>query len=468
MHEQFPFQVFSIFQKRQVCRLVSLQIQKSSFAQHRDLIRSLRAEDFKQASNEEGEGKKISNEGVRVLRQHLRAVRGKVIGTDENRLSMRSKVWSTIVVFNPPSLWITINPSDQDPIAQVFAGEEIDLDQFCATAGPESEQRARNMASDPYAVAKFFHFLINTLLEVVFGIKKGRTGISRRPGAFGTVQAYIGTVEAQGRGTLHLHMLLWLKDAPTGSVMQAALKDDCFRLRIAEYIKSTIRADIDNKSTDDILRIQKRPAISYSRPVDPILHEKESAEEEKLIARCVQFHKCNTSTCLRMVNGRLECKRRAPFAVSSTDWVNEAGEWGPKRMCPNLNNWNPWLMRTIRANHDIKLIMNGGETCVLVLYTTNYTFKKQNRSTNASALIADRLAFQQKTQVDGDDIQTRNKHLLQRCATALFTEREFSGPEVISYLMGWGDRFESHTYVPIYLDSAMRALKRVFSAPAQQ
>jgi hypothetical protein len=118
------------------------------------------------------------------------------------------------VVHNPPSLWITINPSDQDPIAQVIAGADIDLDRFIATAGPEPDERARNIASDPFASAKFFHFMITTLLDVVFGIKKTRFGVERRPGAFDTIQSYIGTVEAQGRGTLHLHMLLWLKDAP--------------------------------------------------------------------------------------------------------------------------------------------------------------------------------------------------------------------------------------------------------------
>ncbi|KAF8158851.1 hypothetical protein BJ912DRAFT_1009669 [Pholiota molesta] len=35
-------------------------------------------------------------------------------------------------VFNPPSLWITINPADtQDPIAQFIAGISFDLDNFC-------------------------------------------------------------------------------------------------------------------------------------------------------------------------------------------------------------------------------------------------------------------------------------------------------------------------------------------------
>jgi len=375
---------------------------------------------------------------------------------------MRSKVWSTIVEFNPPSLWITINPSDQDPIAQVFAGAEIDLDQFCATAGPDSAQRGRNAASDPFASAQFFHFMIATLLDVIFGIKKTRMGIQRHPGAFGTIQAYIGTVEAQGQGTLHLHMLLWLKDAPPASVMQAALKDNTFRARVVEYINRTICADIDNKTTDEIRHMLKKTEVSYSRPSDPTVNKQESSNEEKTIARSVQFHTCNMSMCLRYNNGRLECKRRAPFAVSSMDWVNEDGEWGPKRLCPNLNGWNPWLMRSIRANHDVKLIMNRGETCVLVLYTTNYAFKKQSHSSNASALLADKLAFHKERNSFDEDIHSSNKRLLQRCANALLTQREFGGPEIIQYLMGWGDRFESHNYVLIFLDSAMIALKKTF------
>jgi len=120
---------------------------------------------------------------------------------------MRSKSWSTTAVYGPPNLWITLNPSDQDPITQVFTGADIDLDRFDAMAGPTAEQRLRNVASDPFASARSFHFIINTLLEVVFGIRRGPRGIEHQPGIFGTVQAYIGTVEAQGRSTLHLHML---------------------------------------------------------------------------------------------------------------------------------------------------------------------------------------------------------------------------------------------------------------------
>jgi hypothetical protein len=117
--------------------------------------------------------------------------------------------------------------------------------------------------------------------------------------------------------------------------------------------------------------------------------------------------------------------------------------------------------------------MNGGETCVLLLYITNYAFKKQNRSSNASALIADRLAFHQNKQTevetkDEEDPQWYNKRLLQRCANALLTLREFSSPEIVSYLMGWEDIFESHTYIPIYMDSAIQAVKRAYPHLAQR
>jgi len=92
-----------------------------------------------------------------------------------------------MAVFGPPSLWITINPSDQDPIAQVIAGADINLDHFDATAGPTAEQRATNIASDPFASAKSFHFIINTLLDVVFSIRRTPKGLEHRPGVFGTV-----------------------------------------------------------------------------------------------------------------------------------------------------------------------------------------------------------------------------------------------------------------------------------------
>ena len=94
------------------------------------------------------------------------------MGTDESRTKIRSYIWGMSVMKNPPSLWITINPTDtHDPIAQVFTGAEIDLDCFQHLAGPDSHTRSVRIAEDPYAAAKFFRFIITAILEELFGIR---------------------------------------------------------------------------------------------------------------------------------------------------------------------------------------------------------------------------------------------------------------------------------------------------------
>ena len=151
-----------------------------------------------------------------------------------------------------------------------MAGAEIDLDDFCNTAGPDGVDRAMNMASDPYTSARLFHFMIQTILITLFRIAKHHNRIfERREGIFGLVRSYIGTVEAQERGSLHLHLLLWLEEAPTSSELREALKSEMFREKIKSYIMETICADLDGKKTPEVLAIPKVDSVSYLRPLDP-------------------------------------------------------------------------------------------------------------------------------------------------------------------------------------------------------
>ena len=461
----FPFQVFGVCQKRQVCRASVLQIKKGSYFRHQNLLSTITADDLTKASQEETRGVPFSNPAVRTLRSQLSAVKTKVQGSDESRMSIRGKIWGTSLLHNPPSLWVTINPADtQDPIAQVLAGADIDLDNFCKTAGPDGKDRAMNMASDPYAAAKYFHFFIETIFEVLFGItRRGNGTLTRKEGIFGTIKSYVGTVEAQGRGSLHLHLLLWLEGAPTASQLNLALSTEAFREKVRRYIRETIRADIGGKGAAEVASMPKVDSVSYSRPQDPRkVDQLDLKAAEENIARATQYHQCSYTNCLKIIKGRTVCKRRAPFPLALDDWVDSSGGWGPKRLCGFLNNWNPPLLLTTRANHDSKLIMSGGETNVLTWYITNYAGKKQQRSSNVSALLAKRVAFHTVEERRRTDLTDINKRLIQRCANTLTRDREFSGPEIMSYLMGWGDRFESHRYVGISADAVMRALKETY------
>jgi hypothetical protein len=396
------------------------------------------------------------------------AVRSKVMGTDESRASIRSQIWGMSLMFNPPVLWITLNPADvHDPVAQVLAGADIDLDRFDRLAGPNTNLRAKNIAEDPYAAAKFFRVTILAVLETLFGIRvperhNGR--IKREDGILGQVAGYIGAVEAQGRGTLHLHLLVWLRGAPSPAEMKALLQTQEFRQHVANYIHSTIRADLDGADTQAILAMPKEKSISYCRPPDPAVpgYQTIAADMEGRLARAVQVHACSSDRCQVVRNGKKVCKRRAPFDLSPVDWIGEDGTWGPKRTFAFFNNWNPTILVCLRANHDIKLITNGPHTKDLTWYITSYACKKQGISSNISALLARRLAFHSQQERYNSDCQQINRRLLQRCANTLSRDQELSGPEVINYLMGWSDRFISHHSVTIYWDRVVAALKRTF------
>jgi Helitron helicase-like domain at N-terminus len=101
---------------------------------------------------------------------------------------------------NPATLWVALNFADtSDPIVQILAGEEINMDHFIATAGPDHTCRAINAASDPFAAAKYFHISVKLVLEELYGISVNWFHhIDRQVGIFGQISAYVGTVEAQG------------------------------------------------------------------------------------------------------------------------------------------------------------------------------------------------------------------------------------------------------------------------------
>ncbi|KAJ6447953.1 hypothetical protein C8R45DRAFT_789772, partial [Mycena sanguinolenta] len=86
-------------------------------------------------------------------------------------ISIRSQVWAMNLYFNPTLLWVTLSfPEHENPVTQVLAGQQIDLDRFTTTAGPNRNVRSVNIASDLFAAAEFFHLTITVILEDMFGL----------------------------------------------------------------------------------------------------------------------------------------------------------------------------------------------------------------------------------------------------------------------------------------------------------
>ena len=69
----------------------------------------------------------------------------------------------------------------------------------------------------------------------------------------------------------------------------------------------------------------------------------------------------------------------------------------------------------------------------------NYTTKGQKSIYNMSSLIAKYTAYQFTDSEDVADSRECTQNLLFHCLQATNQEVEQSGPQVVSYLMGWGD-----------------------------
>lgn len=139
--ETFAYVSFSILQKRQGLLSAKLQMKTHGFERDAHVVSGITLEQLQQAKLQQDRGEPISDNRVRILLNNLYATAGRVMGTDQGRFRLRSQIWSTTVSKGPPSIWMTINPCDlHDPVAQVLTGEDIDLDDFVKTDGPDKIQ----------------------------------------------------------------------------------------------------------------------------------------------------------------------------------------------------------------------------------------------------------------------------------------------------------------------------------------
>src|SRR5262249_32134815 len=112
-------------------------------------------------------------------------------------LPHRSPRISTTVYHGSPVIFLTLNPGERDsPITLKYAGKKSDVRKFYPEWYSET-MRLRTALSNPLAVVDYFHQTVNAIIEKVL---KG--------GLFGELAHFYGTVEYQGCGTPHAHILV--------------------------------------------------------------------------------------------------------------------------------------------------------------------------------------------------------------------------------------------------------------------
>ena len=87
------------------------------------------------------------------------------------------------------------------------------------------------------------------MLEALFGHKKFKKKRFFRSGIFGKLAAYFGVVENQTRGSLHLHIILWLLGITPDSV-RAFVQDPEQERQLVAFLESIVRELLPAKRSE--------------------------------------------------------------------------------------------------------------------------------------------------------------------------------------------------------------------------
>jgi hypothetical protein len=196
------------------------------------------------------------------LIRDLDHVDGKVSGSITSKRYMRSEIWSMIVYMGAPVWYITLSPADsKHPICLYFSDNK---ETFDVSLSRSADERYRLIAKNPVASARFFHFMIEMFIKHVLGVN------ADHPGLYGETSGYYGVVEQQGRLTLHLHMLLWIRGSHTPDEIRSKILDpnSDFQLKLVEYLESAHAGDFLMKDRAEVEK-DVHAAMQYTGYRDP-------------------------------------------------------------------------------------------------------------------------------------------------------------------------------------------------------
>jgi hypothetical protein len=171
-----------------------------------------------------------------------------VWGSSAERRQCRSDAFGYQTRFGQPSLFVTLTPNTDNSYAMAhytgFLSVRTLFDWLEARVPSRSEMKQASMMDD-CAAARLFMRNVYVFIEHVLGIDPKTKRACPSGGLFGTVEAYFGMVETQGRGTLHIYFLIWLASAqPTLSNMRLATDHDAFTAGVAAFADSIVTTSI--------------------------------------------------------------------------------------------------------------------------------------------------------------------------------------------------------------------------------
>lgn len=413
-------------------------------------------------------------------------VNSHVDGSITNLKRKRDEIWSLTAYLGAPSWFITFSPADTNhPIAIYYAdGSDAIYPDF-----KEYNQRIRLISKNPVAGARFFKTMVELFLKHVLGVDSDHAGI------YGQTAGYYGTVEQQGRLTLHMHLLLWLKRALTPQEIRDKILDtsSTFQKRFIEYIESVHVGDFCTGSMSHVEetvadKLKKNPNRLKATVRMPTPAPEPCRSLCKKCAACVtsadwwgkfyeevdelildsNVHDCTKSKGCKILvrvgkNIEVKCKARFPQEiVPTTMFDKDDGAIKQRKLEAWINWFNPIMTYLLRCNTDLTSLLSGTAIKAVIAYVTNYITKPALKTYTIFAAIKSTYVKNTELLNSDYDRQAKARKVITKIVNALTAKSEIGSPMACMYLLKHPDHYTSHKFAKFYWRSFVREVEQAW------
>ncbi|KZT52854.1 hypothetical protein CALCODRAFT_415023, partial [Calocera cornea HHB12733] len=414
---------------------------------------------------------------MRVLhRVHM--LRKDVPSSNGYKRARRNEIRSLVYRLGSPAFFITITPSDVDGLLFQLAVNDYKNapDILQGSTRTSRFKRAMLVADNPATAASVFHRIMLRFRDIILRIENGA-------GLFGKCTGWYGMVEAQGRGTLHCHMLIWIEGNPAPNQLWELLTADKehFKTRMLDWLERLIHTELPGQTAiveepNGALPMPKRskdeidPRSVASPDLRPFQHNWCQVFERRVtdLVVCNNWHE-HRATCwihLRPGEPRTDDKCRMRIdgttrAISEID--EETGSILLRRLHPRINEYNDVVMFLLGCNMDIQYLGSGEASKAALYYITDYITKPSLKvHAGLSALIYALEKNRNKfAQVPDAPEEVVSKSLLTKIVNSMLSRMEMSLQQIMSFYVGGGDYYTQHHFARLNWGSFSSELRRL-------
>lgn len=474
--EYFPFIVFNQRQIKESSRGSYVLTERRNFTSVVDKILGLDLEALDaliERGKDTGYVKPVTDAEKRCfeLIHIIDNVGGYVPASRTQKKFQRNEAKSMIYELGAPAVFVTFAPNDiGNLICLKYCGQDINLDDVFPHI-PSKDDRARAIAENPVAGAKFFNLMVELFVKHIL-----RAG-SDTPGLFGHTSGYYGTVESQGRQTLHLHLLVWITNALTPQEVRDRIVEasEDFRLAIFSWLESCQQGEFATgtlNSWNEFINAKRDAPGGYDDPTlklpthpdkTPFADDLDAWYDhlcntsDELVALCNYHSPAHKYNCRRPPD--FQCRARFPRDyVPFTQADTEVGDIILKKRERWVNTFNRVFTYLSRCNTDITPLRSGNAIKAVIAYVTNYITKMNVKTYTIFSIM--KAVFERNAELMSGSISRAEaaRKLISKMVNGLTARLETGAPMACTDLLGLPLHYTSHCFKPFFWYSYQRVV----------